>query len=30
MLNQGFFVNDGSKDDTWKIIECLSRDNEVF
>ena len=25
-----FFVNDGSKDDTWKIIECLSRDNEAF
>lgn len=24
------FVNDGSKDDTWKIIERLSRDNEVF
>lgn len=24
------FVNDGSKDDTWNIIERLSRDDDVF
>ena len=24
------FVNDGSKDSTWDIIECLSRQNEHF